>query len=56
MIEQLIGILITFAVCWLVIWLVDHIGVPVPFNWIIKVIFVLILIVWVLQKYGIANI
>lgn len=53
MIESIIGLAITFAICYGVLWLVGKIGAPAPWDWIVKAIVVLILILWVLQKYGI---
>jgi uncharacterized membrane protein YGL010W len=55
MVESIVGLLITAAICYLVIWLVDKIAVPAPFTWVAKAVVILVLIVWVLQKYGVYN-
>ena len=53
LINVLIQLLIVGAICWFVIWLVDHIQVPAPFNWVIKLVFILILLFWVLNIFGV---
>lgn len=53
MVETIVGLLVTAAICYLVIWLVDKIAVPAPFTWVVKAVVVLILILFVLQKYGV---
>ena len=61
MVETLIGILITVAICVLVGWLVEKLAGTVPaqfttWGWVIRAVFYLILIVWVLDKYGVYSI
>ena len=64
MVETLFGILVTVIICAIVVWLAEKIAgsVPAKFSfdgvagWIIRVIFYLILIAWVLDKYGIYHI
>lgn len=53
MVESIIGLIITAAICYLVIWLVDKIAIPAPFTWVAKAVVILILILFVLQKYGV---
>lgn len=53
LVHVLIQLLIVGCICWLVIWLVDKIGCPAPFNWVVKLIFVLILLMWVLNIFGV---
>ena len=56
MVESIVGELITAGICSLVLWLVKEIKLPEPygkFAWIINVVVTIILIAWVLQKYGV---
>lgn len=58
MVETIIGILITVAICAVVGWLVEKLITTVPakfaeWTWIIKAVTYVILIAWVLNKYGI---
>jgi hypothetical protein len=53
LINILIELLIVGLIGWFVIWLVDMTGCPAPFNWIIKLIFVLVLLLAVLNILGV---
>jgi len=61
MVETLIGILITVIICAVVCWLSEKLATSVPAKFafdgiagfVIRGIFYIILIAWVLDKYGI---
>lgn len=51
----LVSLVIAGLIFWLVIWFVDYVGVPEPFNKVIKVVaglFVLLYLVGVLTGYS----
>lgn len=64
MVATLVGILITVIICAVVCWLAEKLASSVPARfsfdgitgWVIKGVFYLILVAWVLQKYGIYDI
>ena len=53
MVETVIGLLTTVAIAYLALWLVDKISVPTQYAWVVKAIVGFILLVWVLEKYGV---
>lgn len=56
MVETVIGLLTTVAICYLVLWLVKEISVPEKFAWIVKAIVGFILLAYVLDKYAILSV
>ena len=53
MVETVIGLLTTVAICYLVLWLVKEISVPEKFSWVVKAVVGFILLAYVLDKYGV---
>ena len=53
MVETVIGLLTTVAICYIVSWLAEKITVPTQFQWIVRSLVGVILLAWVLDKYGV---
>ncbi len=53
LVSILIYILIIGAVGWFAFWLIDRMGVPNPFHWIIKLIVGIILLIALLNVLGV---
>ena len=53
---NLIGFIITLVILglifWLVFWLVDYLGLPEPFNKVIKVIVALVMVLYLIGALG----
>lgn len=61
MVETIVGVLTTVAICALVGWLVEKLVGTVPtqfatWGWVAKAVAYLILIVWILDKYGVYSV
>lgn len=48
MINLLVSIVVVGLVVWLFLYLIDYIGIPQPFNKVIKILVMLISVVWLL--------
>jgi len=50
--SHLLGLIITLVIAgllfWLVIWLVDYIGLPEPFNKVVKVVVALVAVLYII--------
>jgi len=51
--STLITILILALVVWFVFWICDAVPVPAPFNWVLKAIVAILVIIKVLSLVGI---
>jgi len=48
----LINLIIIGLIFWLVLWFVDWVGLPEPFNKVVKVVLGLIVLLWLLGVLG----
>ena len=58
MVETVAGLIITVAICSVIGWLVEKLVATIPsqlasWSWIARAVAYLVLIVWVLDKYGV---
>jgi hypothetical protein len=49
MISLIVGLVAAALIFYLVVWAVDYIGVPEPFNKVIKVIIVVIVVIYLIN-------
>ena len=55
MVETIVGLLVTVAISYLVLWISDHIQVPEKFAWLVKSAVRILLLIWVLEKYSVLS-
>ena len=49
MISTLISIIVVGVIVWLLLYLIDYVGLPEPFNKVAKIIVVVIAVVWLIS-------
>ena len=49
MISLLISIIIVGVIVWLLLYVIDYVGLPEPFNKVAKVVIILIAVLWMIS-------